>query len=54
MTNRITEIITPRGLPQVVRFHDQSRVRFHVRHVLACIAMTLHMLGLGTSEGSHR
>ncbi len=50
------KIITPRSahLSQVVQFHDQSRARFHVRHILACIAMTLHMLGLGTTEGLPR
>ena len=50
------EIITPRSanLPQVVQFYDQSRARFYVRHMFASIAMTLHMLGLGTTEGSHR
>jgi hypothetical protein len=37
---------------QVVRFHDQGRVRFYVRHVFASIAMALHMLGCGTTEGS--
>ena len=47
-------IITPRSahLPQVVQFHDQGRARFYVRHVFASIAMALHMLGLGTAEGS--
>jgi hypothetical protein len=46
--------ITPRTahIPQVVQFHVQSRVRFHVRAVFASIAMALHMLGLGTTEGS--
>jgi hypothetical protein len=43
-------IVTPRSahLPQVVRFHEQGRARFLVRHVLASIAMTLHMLHGGT------
>ena len=53
--NKVT-IITPRSahLPQVVQFHYQGRARFYVRHVFASIAVALHMLGLGTTEGSHR
>ena len=49
-------IVTPRtaNLPQVVQFHDQGRARFYVRHVFASIAMALHMLGLGTTEGANR
>ena len=51
--NKVT-IITPRSahLSQVVQFHDQGRARFYVRHVFASIAMALHMLGCGTTEGN--